>query len=112
MICTREPFFPSFGVDALRHSRGASWMDLLDRIVELPEVHPEVLAFTFMIRRLRRDLGFNGHVHCHTPGCAICAAQILLYFDGSDEELMVRYEASLGEITVALGRIQAREKAA
>jgi hypothetical protein len=112
MACIREPFFPSFGVDRLRYLRGRAWAELLDHVTGLPECHPEVMAFTLMIRRLRRDLGLIDHVHCHAPGCAICAAQILFYFEGSDEELMALYAGSLHEINMALMRMQAQRKAA
>lgn len=112
MICERETLYPKFGVETLRRLRGAIWTELVDHVVTLPATHPDVMAFTLMIRHLRHDLGLNNHTHCQKPGCALCATQVLVYYDGSDEELLERYDGSLNQINVVFEHLQVRPQPA
>ncbi len=78
-------------IASLRNVRGAVWAELVDRVSTLPENDPDSLAFTFLVLRL------NSCVKCHEGsfkymrGCQLCAAQSVMQFKGTDEELVVMY---------------------
>jgi hypothetical protein len=87
----------------LRDARGPDWRQLVDRVVGLPEEHPESLAFTLMMIRL------DGCLECETDsyramrGCAVCATQTLRRFKGSDRDLLARYNQALTEVVNYFG---------
>jgi hypothetical protein len=87
-----ELIFPPRLIASLRSLRGPVWADLVQRTARLPETDPDSLAFTLLMVRL------NSCVKCHEGsfkymrGCQLCAAQSVMQFKGSDEDLVVLYE--------------------
>jgi len=107
MAYTHESFFPGFGVEPLQYARGRLWAELVEHVVSLPSLHPDVMAFTLMIRRLQYDLGLDTHADC-----AICAARAASRFEGSDDDLMGLYMGALSEVNAVFATVQARRAAA
>jgi hypothetical protein len=98
MYVNTEILFPNYVIPVLRDLRGEEWRKLVDRIVELPEEHPEVIAFVLMMIRI------NGCMECETDsyramrGCAMCATQTLHRYKGSDQEILKAYAKALAEV--------------
>ena len=78
--------------------RGEQWQELVNRVMQLPEMHPEVLAFMLMMVR------FDGCMACETDsyramrGCHLCAMQMLRRYKGSAAELIRLYERALADV--------------
>jgi hypothetical protein len=98
MYAKNELLFPSYVTPALRELRGEEWCNLIDRVVSLPETHPERLAFSLMMIRL------DGCLECETDsyramrGCAMCATQSLRRFKGADVDLLKTYDQALTDV--------------
>ena len=98
MYANNELMFPNYVIPVLRDMRGPEWRDLVDRVMGLPEVHPEFVAFVLMAIRL------NGCLECETDsyramrGCAMCATQTLRRFKGADRELIRMYERAIEDV--------------
>jgi hypothetical protein len=87
-----ELLFPPRLIASLRNLRGPVWADLVERTARLPETDLDSLAFTLLMVRL------NSCVKCHEGsfkymrGCQLCAAQSVMQFKGSDDDLVALYE--------------------
>jgi hypothetical protein len=98
MYTDNELLFPVYIIQVLRDMRGDEWRDLVDRVVSLPETHPEALAFVLAMIHL------NGCMECETDsyramrGCAMCATQTLHRYKGPDEELLEAYAQALVDV--------------
>lgn len=98
MYADNEILFPPYAIPKLREGRGEDWQQLVDRVLQVPEDHPEALAFSLMMIRL------DGCMNCETDsyramrGCVPCALQSLRRFKGSDEELLARFEQALEDV--------------
>jgi hypothetical protein len=97
-----ELLFPPRLITSLRNLRGPVWAELVDRAAGSPESDPDSLAFTLMMIRL------NSCVKCHEGsfkymrGCQLCAAQSVMQFKGTDEELLVLYGKARRDIDAYL----------
>jgi hypothetical protein len=93
-----ELLFPSRVIAALADQRGEEWRALIEKITQLPEDSPELLAFVLMMTRL------NNCKTCHSDsframrGCTQCTLQNVRRFRGSDREFIKLYENALREI--------------
>jgi hypothetical protein len=93
-----EIMFPAYVIPQLRGLRGPAWQALIDRLMELPETHEEVLAFMLMMIRT------NGCMECETDsyramrGCDACAIQTLRRNKAPDTELLAAYEVALQDV--------------
>jgi hypothetical protein len=102
MYAKNELLFPTYVIPLLRSLRGEEWRRLVDRVVSLPETHPERLAFSLMMIHL------DGCMECETDsyramrGCAMCATQTLRRFKGSEGELLKAYREALVEVETYL----------
>lgn len=98
MYTNNELLFPNYVIPMLRDMRGEKWRELVDRVKDLDSDDPELLGFVMMMIRL------NGCMDCETDsyramrGCALCAAQTLRRFKGSDDELLARYNKALEDV--------------
>ena len=103
MYATNELMFPPRVIPLLRDVRGPEWKRLVDKVVALPEEHPESLAFSLMMIRL------DGCMECETDsyramrGCALCAMQTLRRYKGPDRELLARYQEALRDVVAYFG---------
>ena len=91
MYAENELLFPANIIPRLHRNRGAAWQSLVEQVSDLPEDHPESLAFSLMMIKL------NGCLNCETDsyramrGCTACTQQTLRRFKGSDDELLQAY---------------------
>jgi hypothetical protein len=69
---------------------------------------PQVMALSLTTRRLRRGTNLE-HGTCHDPFCAVCAAQVVANFDGTEHELIELYHRNLDEIKLRLSSMRVRE---
>ncbi|MBN1312314.1 MAG: hypothetical protein JXB30_12925 [Anaerolineae bacterium] len=108
MALYKNSFYPFFGLSSLRGQRGQRWADLVDWISTLPGSDPHTMAFTMTIRRLNRMRSMESKL-CSDPFCAICAAQVVALFDGSEQELLDFYYNNLQEVQYAIRNMRVRE---
>ncbi len=101
-------FYPLFGVHSLRSQRGESWAQLVDHISRLSPGDPQVMALSLTTRRLRRNTNLE-HSTCRDPFCAVCAAQVVANFDGTEQELVELYYRNLDEIRARMASMRMRE---
>ncbi|NPV66275.1 MAG: hypothetical protein HPY64_03930 [Anaerolineae bacterium] len=98
MYTQNELLYPHYVTRQLRDLRGSEWRALVDRVLQLPEAHEEVLGFCLMMIRL------NGCLACETDsyramrGCAACAIQTLRRYKGPDRDLTRIYEQALSDL--------------
>lgn len=98
MYAENELMFPPYAIPKLREARGKPFQELVERVLDLPQDHPEALAFSLMMMRL------DGCMTCETDsyramrGCVACALQTLRRFKGSDEDLLTRYQNALDDV--------------
>lgn len=93
-----EILFPSSLIPRLEDLRESKWQRLVKRVAELPEVHPDRLAFILMMIRL------NGCLKCYNGsfrfmrGCELCARQTVMQFKESDDRLLRRYRRARRDV--------------
>jgi hypothetical protein len=93
-----EILFPSSLIVKLGDLRESKWQQLVQRVVELPEVHPERLAFILMMIRLDGCLKcYNGSFK-FMRGCELCARQTVMQFKESDDRLLRMYRRALNDV--------------
>jgi hypothetical protein len=108
MALYERTLYPLFGLRSLRSQRGERWAKLVDHISKLPMSDPQVMALTVTTRRLRRNTGLE-HSTCRDPFCAVCAAQVVANFDGSEQELLNLYHRNLDDVKMAMSSMRMRE---
>ena len=102
MYVANQLLFPPEAIPQLGNMRGPMWRDLVRRVADLPETHPESLAFSLMMIRL------DGCMECETDsframqGCATCARLTLRRHKRADDELLTRYRTALSDVKVFL----------
>lgn len=79
-------------IPELRPLRGDDWAGLIDRLADLPETHPDVLAFSVMMIKLGSCLTCEMDSYRAQRGCAACARQTIISFKGTDQQLLMRYD--------------------
>ena len=79
-------------IPQLRDLRGDEWATLVDTVADLPETHPDALAFSMMMIELGRCLGCQMDSYRAQRGCAACAQHTILSFKDSDRQLLKRFE--------------------
>jgi hypothetical protein len=98
MYTKNELMFPPSVIPQLRDQRGPEWQKLVNRVLDLEEDHPEVLAFVLMMIRL------DGCMECETDsyramrGCGNCASQTLRRLKVPDRELLKQYKTALKDV--------------
>jgi hypothetical protein len=65
------------------------------------------MAFTMTVRRLRRAHALPASM-CHDPFCAVCAAEVLDHFSGTEDELIRFYRQNLDEIRLTVKQMRVR----
>src|SRR3990172_8602278 len=102
MYAENEILFPPHVIPRLRRARGERWQQLVDRVVSLPQDHPEALAFSLMMIRLDGCLGCETDSYRAMKGCSACALQVLHRHKGSDAELLLRHRKALHDVEAYL----------
>jgi hypothetical protein len=81
-------------ISELRNLRNQEWADLIDYLSELPETHPDALAFALMMITLGSCLTCEMDSYRAQRGCSLCARHSIISFKGSDNQLIKRYESA------------------
>lgn len=102
MYADNHILFPPHAVARLARMRGASWRELVERVLSRPQDHPEALAFSLMMIRLDGCLSCETDSYRAMRGCTACALQTLHRFKGSDEDLLLRYRKALDDVSAYL----------
>jgi hypothetical protein len=103
--------YPDFGIAKLRSQHGHRWADLIDHVRQLPVSDPHVMALALTVRRLHRDTPVT-RSRCHDPSCAVCAAEAVASFKGTEQELLDLYLAHLKEIMAAIKSLRLHRRVA
>ncbi|MCD6290063.1 MAG: hypothetical protein J7M34_06115 [Anaerolineae bacterium] len=93
-----EILFPPRLISELQDLRGPQWQDLVRRAAELPETHPESLAFSLLMIRLNGCLRCTNGSYKFMRGCAACSRQTITQFKGTDEDLLRLYRQALSDV--------------
>jgi len=93
-----EILFPSSLIPELQNLRERKWQRLVKRVAQLPEVHPDRLAFILMMIRLDGCLKcYNGSFK-FMRGCELCAKQTVAQFKESDDRLLRMYRRARKDV--------------
>ncbi len=92
LLMRTELLFPPRLIRDLKNLRGETWRQFVERLLTLPETHPDVLAFCLLIIRLGGCLGCVSGSYRFMRGCEVCSQQTVARFQGTDEELIELYE--------------------
>ncbi len=98
MYAFNELLFPPETISMLRQLRGETWRSLVDKVLSLPEDHPESLAFSLMMIRLDGCLACETDSYRAMRGCTPCSRQTLRRFKGPDYDLKARYLEALEDM--------------
>jgi hypothetical protein len=104
MYADNELLFPPSVIPLLANSRGKGWQSLVERVVALPEDHPESLAFSLMMIRLDGCMACETDSYRAMRGCSACALQTLRRHKASDADLQRRYEKALADVQAHLAK--------
>jgi len=107
-----EILFPSHVIPELKELREAEWQELVARTAELPETHPDSLAFCLMMIRLNGCLKCTNGSYRFMRGCVACSRQTIMQFKGTDTDLLRLYHRAQAEITRYLTESERLEQAA
>jgi hypothetical protein len=112
MYADNEILFPPHAIPGLAQARGEKWRCVVERVLSLPEDHPEALAFSLLMMRLDGCLSCETDSYRAMRGCLACALQTLRRHKGPDEELLERYEQAVTDVTKYLEQTRDRAKGA
>lgn len=99
-----DTLYPFFGVNHLATQHGRKWANLVAHIRTLDAADPHVMAFTLTVRRIRK--AFQTSNTCSDPLCAVCAAEVLQHYRGTEEELLRFYYHNLDEVKMTLKQMR------
>jgi hypothetical protein len=102
MYSDNEILFPNAIIPRTREMRGDQWTELVDRVTDLPDDHPEKMAFVLTMIRLDGCLDCETDSYRALRGCGLCAAQMLRRFKGLDDDLMDMYDEALFDVEAFL----------
>lgn len=93
-----EILFPHRCVRELKGLRGPLWDELVERILALPDTHPDSMAFALMMIKLSGCLDCDLDSYKASLGCCTCAKRTLNAFKGSDKLLLKRFAEAQEEL--------------
>lgn len=102
MYTFNELLFPAEAIPTLRGLQGERWRDLIDRLSQLPESHPEVLGFSLMMIKMNACLRCETDCYRAMRGCAECSQLTLRRFRGSEADLLERHQKAVADINAYL----------
>jgi hypothetical protein len=106
-----EILFPHKSVSSLSSVRESKWRELARRVANLPEDHPDSLAFSLMMIRQCSCLDCNPDRYKALMGCSACARRTVSGFKGADETLLRAFQKARSEVSQYL-QVRSLEKAA
>jgi len=101
-----EILFPVRVIPSLRDLRGAQWMELIDRLTNLPAENDEVVAFSLMMVRLGGCNACNADSFRAMRGCTHCARLTIRRFKNSDQDLIDLLKSAREEVREYLDKYQ------
>jgi hypothetical protein len=111
MALQTKYLYPDFAINRLRQQHTQRWMDLVDWVARLPYSDPQAIAFTLTVRRVHA-CSADTQAKCPTPAtCALCAADTLHHFEGSEQELLNLYYRNLDEVRFTMEAMKTRKAA-
>lgn len=93
-----EILFPHKSIASLMTIRNGKWRDLTKRVANLPEDHPDSLAFSLMMIRQCSCLDCNPDRYKALMGCSACAKRTLASYKGNDEALIKQFQKARSEV--------------
>ena len=103
--------FPPRVISALSSERSSVWKDLVVLAQNSDSDSPEKVAFILMMARLNNCATCNADSYRAIQGCSTCARQALKRFHGTDEELILLFDAARSEIIRYLeSKVQTRSR--
>ncbi|MDE3088549.1 MAG: hypothetical protein KGJ80_04095 [Chloroflexota bacterium] len=93
-----EILFPHKSVASLVTVRNGKWRELVRRVSNLPEDHPESLAFSLMMIRQCSCLDCNPDRYKALMGCSACAKRTVGGYKGADEMLVRAFQKARDEV--------------
>ncbi len=93
-----EILFPHKSVSSLSTVRENKWRELARRVANLPEDHPDSLAFSLMMIRQCSCLDCNPDRYKALMGCAACAKRTVAGFKGPDDALIRSFHKARTEV--------------
>ena len=93
-----EILFPHKSVLSLSSVRENKWRELTRRVANLPEDHPDSLAFSLMMIRQCSCLDCNPDRYKALMGCSACAKRTVAGFKGQDDALLRAFQKSRSEV--------------
>jgi len=94
MTSKAELLFPAHLIPSLQNLREQEWQELVKKVAELPETHPDSLAFVLMMIELDGCMRCNSNNYKFLRGCYLCATQTVQSYKGTDEDLLIHYESA------------------
>ncbi len=93
-----EILFPHKSVASLASVRNGKWRELVRRVSNLPEDHPDSLAFSLMMIRQCGCLDCNPDRYKALMGCSACAKRTVGSYKGADEGLVRVFQKARAEV--------------
>jgi hypothetical protein len=93
-----EILFPHKSVSTLASVRNGKWRELVHRVSNLPEDHPDSLAFSLMMIRQCSCLDCNPDRYKALMGCSACAKRTVGSYKGADEGLVRAFQKARSEV--------------
>jgi hypothetical protein len=93
-----EILFPHKSVASLVSVRDGKWRELTRRVANLPEDHPDSLAFSLMMIRQCSCLDCNPDRYKALMGCSACAKRTVGSFKGADDALLRAFSKARSEV--------------
>ena len=92
--------FPSRAIRDLVDLRGDDWKKLIIKIKDLPEDHPDHLAFILLMVELNNCATCNSDSFRAMRGCTACSQQTIRRFRENDQELLDEFEKAQKKIKI------------
>ncbi len=99
-----EILFPIRVIPSLRDLRGTQWMELIDRLIQLPADDAEVVAFSLMMVRLGGCNACNADSFRAMRGCTHCARLTVRRSKSSDQDLIDLINSTREEVSEYLDK--------
>jgi hypothetical protein len=93
-----EILFPHKSVASLGTVRNGKWRELVKRVANLPEEHPDSLAFSLMMIKQCACLDCNPDRYKALMGCSACAKRTIGSYKGPDDGLIRAFQKARSEV--------------
>lgn len=97
-----ELLFAHWATRSLQNARDSKWKKLVQDVQQLPETHPDALAFQLMMVRLNSCVTCDARKYVEKGGCARCSVTTLSFSKDSEEALLARFRAARKEVSQIL----------